>query len=193
MAKKAVRDSKRAKARRKAKPSGPPPARQLRAGKAPPELIEELRRLDRVAAEWWAPFNTPEMKEGRREIDRTLAIRDGLVKPSWLRQAPLVPEPKVDTAIVGDSTEPRVEDTPPPDKRQSRQGVRHAAAQRQRAQTVLTRLFSEHDYPLRSQVPDADLWRSFCVEWERGEGAQGVSLNLRPSRSTVMREVGRKD
>jgi hypothetical protein len=67
------------------------------------------------------------------------------------------------------------------------------AAQRLRAQTVLTRLFPNHDYPLRSELPDPDLWRSFCDEWDRVEGEQGVSSNLQPSRSTVLREVGRKD
>jgi hypothetical protein len=100
----------------------------------------------------------------------------------------------IDPPVAGSSTQPRVNDEQwsQKDDRQSRQRTHRVAAQRQRARAVLTRLFPSHDYPLRSQVPDPDLWRSFCEEWDRVEGARGVSLNLRPSRSTVLREVGRK-
>jgi hypothetical protein len=154
------------------------------------------------------PAEAARLAEERRAFDRDMAIRDGLIEPPWLKRlverltqpapppaAPPPPEPKTDALPADDSPKSCVDDgrQPQTDTRQSHQGARRAAAQRQRARTVLTRLFPNHDYPLRPQVPDADLWRSFCVGWERIEGARGVSLNLRPSRSTVLREVGRKD
>jgi hypothetical protein len=56
----------------------------------------------------------------------------------------------------------------------------------------LARMYPEHDYPSRAALSDAELWNSFCEEWDRDEGRRGVSRNFRPSKSTVLRTVGRK-
>ena len=121
----------------------------------------------------------------------------------WLRfELPPVPDQRPETSAAAidpfaqdSSTRSHVNDEQrsQKDDRQSRRRADRAAAQRLRARTVLTRLFPSQVYPLRSKVPDTDLWRSFCDEWDRFEGKQGVSPNLRPSLSTVLREVGRKD
>jgi hypothetical protein len=121
----------------------------------------------------------------------------------WLRfELPPVPDQRpetsaaaIDPSIPDGSTQSRVNDEQrsQKDDRQSRRRADRATAQRLRARTVLTRLFPSQVYPLRSKAPDADLWRSFCNEWDRFEGKQGLSPNLRPSRSTVLREAGRKD
>lgn len=180
----------------------------------PPEEIERLRRQGEEYRRFVErlpkadPAKADRLAEGRRLLDRDMAIADGLIAPPWLERlmkqlvgrappvgAPPPPEPNADAPVADSSTESRVNDEQRSrkDERRSRKRTRYAAAQRQHAQTVLTRLFPNHAYPLRSQVPDADLWRSFCDEWQRVEGKRGVSLNLRPSRSTVLREVGRKD
>ena len=158
----------------------------------------------------WSPTFGLGIRPRMRKSGAYVPVRRGVLfvwKPDidkfWLRfELPPVPDQRPETSAAAidpfaqdSSTRSHVNDEQrsQKDDRQSRRRADRAAAQRLRARTVLTRLFPSQVYPLRSKVPDTDLWRSFCDEWDRFEGKQGVSPNLRPSLSTVLREVGRKD
>jgi hypothetical protein len=52
--------------------------------KAPPELVAALERID----DRWEAYHAAQPKvtdEGRRLLDRALAIRDGLIPPPWVK------------------------------------------------------------------------------------------------------------
>jgi hypothetical protein len=180
----------------------------------PPEEIERLRRQGEEYRRFVErlpkadPAKADRLAEGRRLLDRDMAIADGLIAPPWLERlmkqlmgrappvaAPPPPEPNADTPVESSSTESRTdaERRSPKAERQSRHGVRYAGAASKRALVVLKRMYPDYAYPTKSEVSDTDLWESFVEEWNRVEGAKGLSLNLRPSPSTVLRIVGRKD
>jgi hypothetical protein len=70
----------------------------------------------------------------------------------------------------------------------------YRGAQRIRARTVLKRLFPGGGYPTEAEVSSLDLWDRFCTEYDRLEAqAEPPSKFSRPSKETVLREVGRKD
>ena len=173
--------------------------RQRRQVKGLRRFEERLPKMD--------PAEAARLAEGRRLLDRDMAIADGLIAPPWLERlikqlterappaAPPPSEPKTDAPIESSSTESRAdaEQRSQKNERQSRHRVRYAGAASKRALAVLKRMYPGHAYPTKSEVSDTDLWESFVEEWSSVEGAKGLSLNLRPSRSTVLRMVGRKD
>jgi hypothetical protein len=78
-------------------------------------------------------------------------------------------------------------------KKQSRRKAVYHGAQSTRAKVVLKRMSPSGEYPTRSELPNADLWDQFCKEYERVEGKAKSSRLGIPSRSTVLRVVGRKE
>jgi hypothetical protein len=220
MAKKADDESSPIKVQRKVEPVfklPPPPAWLFSRPSHSPRLAEEIERqrrqveeLRRLEERWPKPdpAEAARLVEERRAFDRDMAIRDGLIEPPWLKRlverltqpappvvAPSPPKPKTDAPTVDDSPGSCIDDAQAPqkDERQSRQRTRYAGAKSNRALAVLGRMYQDHVYPTRSEVPDSVLWELFVKEWARVEGARGLSLNLRPSQSTVLRIIGRKD
>jgi hypothetical protein len=125
--------------------------------------VEEARRLEERLPKA-DPAKAARLAEGRRLLDRDMAIADGLIEPPWIKRlmkqlmersppvaAPPAPEPKNDTPVVSGSTEPRVEDKPRKDERRSRQRTRYAGAKAKHALTVLGRMFRDRDFPTRSE------------------------------------------
>ena len=49
-------------------------------------------------------------------------------------------------------------------------------------------------YPTEDEVLVPDVWDSFCREYDRVEGKSSTAVEVgRPSRDTVLREIGRQD
>jgi hypothetical protein len=77
-----------------------PPTRKLRS-KAPAELTTKLREIDERGAAYRAQFDQAWLKQGREEIDRILAIRDGLLPPLWVtKQSTPEPQPEPQPAVT---------------------------------------------------------------------------------------------
>ena len=115
-------------------------------------------------------------------------------KPTEAVQAdPLIEE------IESDSTAPPMgcsaaDDAPAqPTKSSRRRSGGYQGAQRLRARAVLRRLFPER-YPTEEEVSNPDAWDRFCREYERVEDKSSKPSKLsRPSRETMLREMGRLD
>ena len=73
----------------------------------------------------------------------------------------------------------------------SRRKGSYRGAQSTRARVVLRRIYRDENYPTEEEVSSPDLWDRFCAEYDRVEGKSNSKLG-RPSKDTVMREVGRK-
>ena len=73
----------------------------------------------------------------------------------------------------------------------SRRKGGYRGAQRTRARVVLRRIYPGGNYPTDEEVSTPDLWDRFCAEYDRIEGKSSSKLG-RPSKDTVLREVGRK-
>jgi hypothetical protein len=90
----------------------------------------------------------------------------------------------VKTSAADAQTLPRVS------RRRRNQGI---GPQTRRARVVLKRIYPE-EYPTEDEVSDADLYDRFAREYAEVEGkAKPPSRYNRPSLTTVMREVGRKE
>ena len=135
---------------------------------------------------FWLKFELPPVPEKRLETDAPA------IDPPASAAPPL--EPKTDAPIITSLTEARVNDGGPQrDERQSRRRDRSPGTKSVSALVVLARIYPDYAYPTRAELPDAGLWKLFVAEWDKVEGKKKLSLNLRPSPSTVLRVTGRKD
>jgi hypothetical protein len=145
---------------------------------------------------------------GRRAVDEPGTVSHALEQlkqipeTSPIDQRPAKPEPEPPPSVIQPET-PRTETTaqviagPAPvgnKSKRSRKRTVHTKPQQIRARNILKVLYPER-YPTRDEVPDADLWITFCDKYEELKKTTRLSKSKfgRPAQSSVMREVGRKD
>jgi hypothetical protein len=119
-----------------------------------------------------------------------------VVEPAELAGAAPAAEPPKPVKAAAESN-------PSKKKKRSRRKTIYHAAQRGRAKVVLRRKWPDGNYPCRDELPDSDLYDQFCAEYDRVEGkAREAAIAAgkkppskygRPSKDTVLREVGPRD